>query len=57
MLDAPPVSGPAGTGQVAAILLQDTQGLDQSSQRVQDLKQKQMWSDSDAIGVTALYQH
>lgn len=32
VLDAPPESGPGGTGQVTAILLQDTQGLDQSTQ-------------------------
>ena len=37
VLDAPPVSGPAGAGQVTAVLLQDTQGLDQSGQSLQSL--------------------
>lgn len=37
VLDATPVSGPGRTDQVAAVLLQDTQGLDQSRQRVQSL--------------------
>lgn len=29
VLDAPPVPGPGGTGQVAAVLLQNTQGFHQ----------------------------
>lgn len=40
VFDAPPVFGLGGTGQVTAILLQDTQGLGQPTQGFQNLKQK-----------------
>lgn len=38
VLDAPPVSRPRRTRQVTAVLLQDTQGLDQSAQRLHNLR-------------------
>lgn len=40
VFDAPPVFGQSGTRQVTAVLLQDTQGLDQTTQGIHDLRGK-----------------
>lgn len=39
VLDAPPVSGLGGVGQVTAVLLQDAHGLHQSAQSLQSLQE------------------
>lgn len=42
VLDAPPVSGPGRGGQVTPVLLQDSQGFDQSTETVQGLENTQV---------------